>query len=65
MEGATAGSCPVRVGDVVWNPLTGEGHDRRVRRGDGGACVVADLAVEAGGFVPGGEHVHETTLPST
>jgi quercetin dioxygenase-like cupin family protein len=25
----------------------------------GGACVVADFAVEAGGFVPGGEHVHD------
>src|SRR6266511_3823425 len=25
----------------------------------GGACVVADFAVEAGGLVPGGEHVHD------
>jgi hypothetical protein len=24
-----------------------------------GARIVADLAVEAGGFVPGGEHVHD------
>jgi mannose-6-phosphate isomerase-like protein (cupin superfamily) len=50
----------VRSGDAVWNPLTGEkgmivesGEESR------GARIVADFAVEEGGFVPGGEHVHD------
>ncbi len=48
------------AGDAVWNPLTGEkallvesAEETR------GARIVADFAVEAGGFVPGGEHVHD------
>ncbi len=50
----------MRAGDVVWNPLTGEkallieGPEE-----SGGARIVSDFAVEAGGFVPGGEHVHD------
>ena len=50
----------MRTGDVVWNPLTGEkamlvesAEESR------GARIVTDFAVEAGGFVPGGEHVHD------
>jgi mannose-6-phosphate isomerase-like protein (cupin superfamily) len=50
----------VRAGDVVWNPLTGEkamlvesAEESR------GARIISDFAVEAGGFVPGGEHVHD------
>jgi quercetin dioxygenase-like cupin family protein len=50
----------MRAGDVIWNPLTGEkallvetAHETD------GARMVADFAVEAGGFVPGGEHVHD------
>jgi mannose-6-phosphate isomerase-like protein (cupin superfamily) len=48
------------MGDVVWNPLTGE-KAMIVESAEetGGARVVADFAVEAGGFVPGGEHVHD------
>jgi mannose-6-phosphate isomerase-like protein (cupin superfamily) len=50
----------VRAGDVVWNPLTGEKAMLVESAADsGGARIVADLAVEAGGFVPGGEHVHD------
>jgi mannose-6-phosphate isomerase-like protein (cupin superfamily) len=50
----------VRAGDVVWNALSGE-KALIVESGEetGGARLVADLAVEAGGFVPGGEHVHD------
>jgi mannose-6-phosphate isomerase-like protein (cupin superfamily) len=50
----------VRAGDVVWNPLTGE-KALLVESAEqsGGARLVADFAVEAGGFVPGGEHVHD------
>jgi mannose-6-phosphate isomerase-like protein (cupin superfamily) len=50
----------VRAGDVVWNPLSGE-KALIVESGDetGGARLVAHLAVEAGGFNPGGEHVHD------
>jgi mannose-6-phosphate isomerase-like protein (cupin superfamily) len=50
----------VRAGDVVWNPLTGE-KALLVESGEetGGARTVADFAVEAGGFVPGGEHLHD------
>ena len=51
---------PMRAGDAVWNPLTGE-KALLVESPDenGGARIVADFAVEAGGFVPGGEHVHD------
>lgn len=50
----------MRTGDVIWNPLTGE-KALIVESAEqtGGARVVADVAVEAGGFVPGGEHVHD------
>lgn len=50
----------MRAGDVAWNPLTGE-KALIVESGDesGGARIVADFAVERGGFVPGGEHVHD------
>jgi mannose-6-phosphate isomerase-like protein (cupin superfamily) len=50
----------MRAGDVLWNPLTGE-KGLLVESGEesGGARIVVDFAVEAGGFVPGGEHVHE------
>jgi mannose-6-phosphate isomerase-like protein (cupin superfamily) len=50
----------VRAGDAAWNPLTGE-KTMLVESADesGGARIVADFAVEAGGFVPGGEHVHD------
>jgi mannose-6-phosphate isomerase-like protein (cupin superfamily) len=50
----------VRAGDVVWNPLTGE-KALLIESGEetAGAGVVADFAVERGGFVPGGEHVHD------
>jgi mannose-6-phosphate isomerase-like protein (cupin superfamily) len=50
----------VRAGDVVWNPLTGE-KAMLVESAEesGGSRIVSDFAVEAGGFVPGGEHVHD------
>ena len=50
----------MRAGDVLWNPLTGE-KGLLVESGEesDGARIVVDFAVEAGGFVPGGEHVHE------
>jgi len=50
----------MRAGDVVWNPLTGE-KALLVESGEetGGARIVVDFAVEKGGFVPGGEHVHD------
>ena len=50
----------MRAGDVVWNPLTGEKAilvESAEETGD--ARVVVDAAVEEGGFVPGGEHVHD------
>jgi mannose-6-phosphate isomerase-like protein (cupin superfamily) len=50
----------VRAGDAIWNPLTGEkAMIVESAAESGGARIVADLAVEAGGFVPGGEHVHD------
>lgn len=50
----------MRAGDVVWNPLTGEkAMIVESAEASGGARFVADFAVEAGGFVPGGEHVHD------
>jgi mannose-6-phosphate isomerase-like protein (cupin superfamily) len=50
----------VRSGDALWNPLTGE-KAMLVESAEetGGARIVADFAVEGGGFVPGGEHVHD------
>jgi len=50
----------MRAGDVVWNPLTGE-KAMLVESAEetAGARIVGDFAVEAGGFVPGGEHVHD------
>lgn len=50
----------MRTGDVVWNPLTGEKAMivESVEQ-SGGAYLVVDFAVEAGGFVPGGEHLHD------
>ena len=50
----------MRADDVLWNPLTGE-KALLVESADdtGGARIVVDFAVEAGGFVPGGEHVHD------
>jgi mannose-6-phosphate isomerase-like protein (cupin superfamily) len=50
----------VHAGDVVWNPLTGE-KAMLVESAEesGGARVISDFAVETGGFVPGGEHVHD------
>jgi mannose-6-phosphate isomerase-like protein (cupin superfamily) len=50
----------MHAGDVVWNSLTGE-KAMLVESGEesGGSRIVSDFAVEAGGFVPGGEHVHD------
>lgn len=50
----------MRAGDVIWNPLTGEkAMIVEPAEESGGARVVVDFAVEAGGFVPGGEHLHD------
>ena len=50
----------MRGGDVVWNPLSGEkALLLESAEETGGARIVVDLAVEPGGFVPGGEHVHD------
>lgn len=50
----------MRAGDIVWNPLSGE-KAMLVESAEesGGARIVVDFAVEAGGFVPGGEHIHD------
>ena len=50
----------MHAGDAVWNPLTGE-KAMIVESAEetAGARTVADFALEAGGFVPGGEHVHD------
>ena len=50
----------MRAGDAAWNTLTGE-KVLLVESAEetGGARIVADFAVEEGGFVPGGEHVHD------
>lgn len=50
----------MHAGDAVWNPLTGE-KALLVESADetGGARTVVEFAVETGGFVPGGEHVHD------
>jgi mannose-6-phosphate isomerase-like protein (cupin superfamily) len=50
----------MRAGDVVWNSLTGEkALFVEAAEETAGARIVADFAVEKGGFVPGGEHVHD------
>lgn len=50
----------MRAGDVLWNPLTGEkAVIVESAEETGGACIVADFIVEPGGFVPGGEHIHD------
>jgi quercetin dioxygenase-like cupin family protein len=50
----------VRAGDVLWNPLSGEkAMLLESAEENGGARIVVDFAVEAGGFVPGGEHIHD------
>jgi len=50
----------MRAGDALWNPLTGEKSLVLESPADnGGARIVVDFGVEAGGFVPGGEHVHD------
>ena len=50
----------MNAGDVIWNPLTGEKAMLVESAAEsGGARVVADFGVEAGGFVPGGVHVHD------
>jgi mannose-6-phosphate isomerase-like protein (cupin superfamily) len=49
-----------RAGDAIWNPLTGEKALLIESASEsGGARIVSDFAVEEGGFVPGGEHVHD------
>jgi len=50
----------VRAGDVIWNPLTGE-KAMLVESAEetGGERIVSDFSVERGGFVPGGEHLHD------
>jgi mannose-6-phosphate isomerase-like protein (cupin superfamily) len=51
---------PMRAGDAVWNPLTGEKALLvESPEENGGARIVSDFGVESGGFVPGGEHVHD------
>ena len=50
----------MRAGDALWNPLTGEKAVLLAGSDDtGGEHLLVDFAVEAGGFVPGGEHVHD------
>ena len=50
----------MQSGDVLWNPLTGE-KAAIVESAEetGGARIVVDFVVEPGGFVPGGEHIHD------
>ena len=50
----------MRRGDAFWNPLTGEkALILESSEETGGTRIVVDFAVEEGGFVPGGEHVHD------
>src|SRR5688500_12565401 len=49
----------MRTGDVIWNPLTGEKAMIVEPAEKDGAGLTVDFAVEAGGFVPGGEHLHD------
>jgi mannose-6-phosphate isomerase-like protein (cupin superfamily) len=53
----------MRAGDVIWNPLTGE-KAMLVESAEesGGRRIVSDFAVETGGFVPGGEHIHDNCV---
>jgi mannose-6-phosphate isomerase-like protein (cupin superfamily) len=50
----------MHAGDVVWNPLTGE-KALLLETGaeTSGERIVVELAVEEGGFLPAGEHVHD------
>jgi mannose-6-phosphate isomerase-like protein (cupin superfamily) len=50
----------MRAGDAIWNPLSGEKAllIESAEESDG-ARIVVDFAVEEGGFVPGGEHIHD------
>jgi mannose-6-phosphate isomerase-like protein (cupin superfamily) len=51
----------VRAGDAVWNTLTGEkALFVETAEETDGRRIVVDFAVEPGGFVPGGEHLHAT-----
>jgi mannose-6-phosphate isomerase-like protein (cupin superfamily) len=53
----------VRAGDAIWNPLTGEkGLLVESAEETDGARIVVEFAVEEGGFVPGGEHVHDICI---
>jgi mannose-6-phosphate isomerase-like protein (cupin superfamily) len=48
------------AGDAIWNPLSGEKALLIESAAEtGGARIVSEFAVEEGGFVPGGEHVHD------
>ncbi|HWC32276.1 MAG TPA: cupin domain-containing protein, partial [Actinomycetota bacterium] len=48
------------AGDVLWNPLTGEkALVLESAEETGGERIVAEFAVERGGFVHGGDHVHD------
>jgi mannose-6-phosphate isomerase-like protein (cupin superfamily) len=50
----------MQPGDVVWNPVSGEkALIVESAESSDGAHLVVDLAVEPGGFVSGGEHVHD------
>lgn len=50
----------MRAGDAIWNPLTGEKAVFVASAEEsGGARILVDFAVEEGGFVPGGEHIHD------
>jgi quercetin dioxygenase-like cupin family protein len=50
----------VRAGDAFWNPLSGEKALVVESTAEtGGARFVFDWAVEAGGFVSGGPHIHD------
>jgi quercetin dioxygenase-like cupin family protein len=44
---------------VIWNPLTGEKALVLETAEGNGERLVAEFAVEEGGFVPGGEHIHD------
>src|SRR3954470_6804162 len=51
----------MRAGDAVWNTLTGEkALFVETAEETAGRRIVVDFAVEPGGFVPGGEHLHST-----
>jgi hypothetical protein len=56
----------MRAGDVIWHPLTGE-KALLVETADetDGARIVADFAVEQGGFVSRVASTSTSTVPST